>query len=148
MVQRVQSLLIAIVAILHVLLFFVPVFVWEGYVSPGGQAMDTKIMTALYDVPFIVLNVVIILFSIFIITQFKNRKKQRSFVFILCFIIILNICLYLFYMFRITVAKEYTLIPAKSLGLYFQLISLVLCLVAARRIRKDEELVKSIDRIR
>jgi hypothetical protein len=148
MIQRIQSLLLALVAIFYALLFFVPVFVWFGYSGSNGQVMDTKTITALYNLPFIILNAVIILLSIFSITQFKNRKKQRTYVFIVCFIIILNICLYMFYMLTITLEKEYVLQPARSFGMYLQLLSFILCLVAARRIKKDDDLVKSIDRIR
>jgi drug/metabolite transporter (DMT)-like permease len=148
MIQRIQSLLLALVAIFYILLFFVPVFVWAGYTNSNGQVMDTKNMTALYNLPFTILNVCIILLSIFTITQFKNRKKQRTYAFILCFIIILNICLYMYYVMLITIGQEYILQPARSFGMYLQLISIILCLVAARRIKKDDDLVKSIDRIR
>jgi uncharacterized membrane protein YwaF len=148
MIQRIQSIFLGLVTLLHILLFFIPVFVWEGYSMPDQAGADMKAMTALYNIPFIALNALIILFSIFIILQFKDRKKQRSYVRILTVIIILNICLYLYYMFTITLQGEYVLLPAKSIGIYLQLISIVLCLLAARRIKKDEDLVKSVDRIR
>lgn len=145
MIQRVQSILLGLVAILYVLLFFIPVFSWKAPTSEGGGSWN---LTALYNAPFIIVNVLIILFSIFSISQFKNRKKQRSYVLILCIVIILNICLYMYYMYTITAQNEYVLQPAKSIGIYFQLISIILCLIAARRIKKDDDLVKSIDRIR
>lgn len=148
MIQRVQSILLLIVAILHILLFFIPVFVWAGYSMPGGTAMSYKSMTALYDIQFIALNVIVILFSIFCILQFKNRKKQRSFVLALIVMIILNTSLYLYYMIGVSFEGEHTLLPAKSIGIYFQLISIILCFVAARKIKKDDDLVKSVDRIR
>ena len=148
MIQRVQSILLLLVAILHILIFFIPVFVWEGYSMPGSTAVDTKSMTALYGIQFIVLNAIVILFSIFYILQFKNRKKQRSFVLGLIVMIILNTSLYMYYMITISFAGEYNLQPAKSIGIYFQLISIILCFVAARKIKKDDDLVKSVDRIR
>jgi len=148
MIQRVQSLLLLLVAILHVLIFFIPVFVWEGYSMPGGTAIDTKSMTALYEIQFIILNAVVILFSIFCVLQFKDRKKQRSFVLALIVMIILNTSLYVYYMISISFEGEYNLQPAKSIGIYFLLISIILCFVAARKIKKDDDLVKSIDRIR
>lgn len=145
MIQRVQSILLGLVAILYILLFFIPVFSWQ---APTSEAGDSWNLTALYNFPFIVMNVLIILFSIFSISQFKNRKKQRTYVLILCIVIILNVCLYMYYMYTITAQNEYVLQPAKSIGIYFQLISIILCLIAARRIKKDDDLVKSIDRIR
>ncbi len=142
MLQRVQSLLLGLVALFHVLLFFIPVFAWN---NAGGEVIK---ITALFNPPFIVVNVVVILFSIFIITQFKNRKKQRSYTLILAIIIVLYIGLGMVYMIKFTFQNEYVLLPGKSLGIYLQLISIILCYVAARRIKKDDDLVKSIDRIR
>lgn len=144
MIQRPQSILLVLVAIFHILLFFIPVFSWEGN--------DSMTINALYNLPFTVLNALIILFSIFIILQFKNRKKQKSFVYILVAIIIINIVLYIYYMLGLTVmgdpSNEHTFVPAKSYGMFAQLLSLILCFFAARRIKKDDDLVKSIDRIR
>jgi magnesium-transporting ATPase (P-type) len=148
MIQRVQSIFLLLVTILHILIFFIPVFVWEGYSQPGGTAIDTKSMTALYGIQFIVLNALVILFSIFCILQFKDRKKQRTFVLVLIVMIILNTSLYLYYMISISFEGEYNLQPAKSIGIYFQLISIILCFIAARKIKKDDDLVKSVDRIR
>lgn len=150
MIQRVQSLLLLLVAILHILIFFIPVFVWEGYTLSTGVStvVDLKKMTALYDTQFIVLNALVILFSIFTIFQFKNRRKQRTFVLALIVIIIANASLYLYYMIGISFEGEYNLQPAKSIGIYFQLISIILCFVAVRKIKKDDDLVKSVDRIR
>lgn len=144
MIQRPQSLLLVFVAIFHILLFFIPVFTWEGN--------DTMTINALYNMPFTVLNALIILFSAFIIFQFKNRKKQKMFVYVLVAIIIINIVLYMYYMLGLTImgdqSNDDTFMPAKSYGMFAQLISLILCFFAARRIKKDDDLVKSVDRIR
>jgi hypothetical protein len=51
-----------------------------------------------------------------------------------------------YYLFKIE--KPLVFVPAKSIGMIFPLISLILCWLAARNIRKDEELVRSVDRIR
>lgn len=146
MIQRIQSLLLGLVALMYILTYFIPVFVWEGYSI--GQASETKALIIHQHAIFSIIIGFFILFSLFIITQFKNRKKQRTFIFILMTLIILNICLCLFYATKVTVGNGYVLVWTKSYGMYLQLISLVLCYFAARRIKKDDDLVKSVDRIR
>lgn len=142
MLQRIQSLLLLVTAIIHLALFLIPVFSWN---SPTGENIT---LTALSNPPFIGLNAVVILFSIFIISQFKNRKKQRLYTLTLGFIIVAEILLYTLYMVRITLVNQYTLLPTSSFGIFLLLVGLILTFWAAKRIKKDDDLVKSIDRIR
>lgn len=144
MLQRVQSLLLGLVANFFILMYFIPVFSFLDTSNESGSLQ----LTALYNIPTIVLNSIIILFSVFIISQFKNRKKQRNYVFILSGIIVINISLFMFYMIQYSAMNQYTLSPEKSIGIYLQLIGLILCFFAAKRIKKDDDLIKSVDRIR
>ena len=144
MIQRPQSLLLVLVTILHILLFFIPVFVWSAPNLGAGYAT----LNILDHTLFSTINVLIILFNIFIIFQFKNRKRQRICTYILTVIIILDILLYSNFVARFTIANDYVLIPARSYGMFGQLLSLILCFFAIKRIKKDDDLVKSIDRIR
>lgn len=144
MLQRVQSLLLGLVANFFILMYFIPVFSFWDTTNESSSLQ----LTALYNIPTMVLNSIIILFSVFIISQFKNRKKQRNYVFILSGIIVINISLFMFYMIQYSAMNQYTLSPEKSIGIYLQLIALILCFFAAKRIKKDDDLVKSVDRIR
>jgi len=141
MVQRIQTIFLALTALFHLLIFFIPIFTWEGIEG-------TIFMTAANEVPLIIFSVLIILVSLFVITQYKNRARQRKLVYILTIIIILLVCLCMYSMFRTTTSGDYSLVPIKSYGMFLQLSSIILCLLAARRIKKDDDLVKSIDRIR
>lgn len=142
MLQRVQSLMLLGTSILHMVLFFLPVFSWDS-------GTDASIhITALTNPPFIGLNALIILYSIFIVTQFKARKKQRMYCLVLGFTIAAEILMYTLYMTRYTMTNQYTLVPERSIGIFMLLLSMVLAFWAARRIKKDDDLVKSIDRIR
>jgi|SRR5688572_24460741 len=141
MIQRIQSLFIALVAIIHALLFIVPVYYWD---TPEGH----YVLKALYNIPLIVLHAVIILFSLYVIISFKDRKRQRTMVFILLFMIMGAISLFTVYMMQISASDGYILRPAKCIGIYLQLICLLFCFLAARRIKKDDDLVKSVDRVR
>lgn len=142
MIQRIQSLLLLLTAILHMVLYLIPIFSW---LLPDGTNLH---LTALTNPPFIGLNALIILFSVFIISQYKNRKKQRLFCLTLGFIIMAETLMYTIYMIRFTMVNQYTLIPEKSIGVFLLLVSLVITFWAAKRIKKDDDLVKSIDRIR
>lgn len=141
MVQRIQTIFLALVALFHLCIFFIPIFTWEGL---EGYLY----MTALNEVPLIILNVLIIGVSLFIITQYKNRKRQRKLVLILTTLIIFLVSLCMYFMFRTTTSGDYSFVPVKSYGMFLQLSSIILCLLADRRIKKDDDLVKSIDRIR
>lgn len=145
MVQRIQTVYLALVAVFHLLLFFIPIFTWDKS-STGESGYFT--MTSLHTIPFIALNILIILFSIFTITLYKSRPRQRNMVYVLALIVIVFVALCIFHMFRITTTSEYTFIPGKSFGMFLQLASILLCLMATRRIKKDDDLVKSVDRIR
>jgi hypothetical protein len=145
MVQRIQTVYLALVAVFHLLLFFIPIFTWDK--STTGES-GYFIMTAQYTLPFVILNILIILFSIFTITLYKSRSRQRNMVYLLALLVMVFVALCMFNMFRITTTSEYTFIPGRSFGMFLQLASILLCLMANRRIKKDDNLVKSVDRIR
>jgi hypothetical protein len=145
MVQRIQTVYLALVALFHVLLFFIPIFTWDK--SSTGESGNFN-MTAAYTLPFIILDILIIVFTIFTITLYKSRTRQRNMVYVLALLIIVFVALCMFHMFRITTTSEYTFLPARSIGMFLQLASILLCLMATRRIKKDDDLVKSVDRIR
>jgi hypothetical protein len=145
MVQRIQTVYLALVAIFHLLLFFIPIFTWDK--STSGESGYYH-MTATYSLPFIIIDVLIVLLSIFSISFFKSRTRQRKMVYILAVIIIVFVVLCVLQMFRITTSSESTFLPSRSFGMFLQLTSIILCLMANRRIKKDDDLVKSVDRIR
>lgn len=79
--------------------------------------------------------------STVIIFLFKNRKQQMT----LCFLgLLLSAGLVLLYYFEIKKLDKYTL----ALSCVFPLIILISFLMAWRNIRKDEKLVKSLDKLR
>ena len=70
-----------------------------------------------------------IILAVFSIVSFKNRKKQ-----------------FVFYR-SLTLSGE-ALVSEKGIGIFLPLISIVFLVLANKAIKKDEDLVKSADRLR
>ncbi|WP_378186813.1 DUF4293 domain-containing protein [Aquimarina sp. W85] len=83
--------------------------------------------------------------SLLTIFLFKNRKLQ----FVLGRVnILLNfILLGVFVYWSLTVSGE-TIVSEKGIGMLIPIISIVLLVMANRAIKRDEDLVKSVDRLR
>ena len=83
--------------------------------------------------------------SLISIFMYKNRKSQ----FVLGRLnIILNfILLGLFVYLSLNLSGE-TLVSEKGIGMFLPIISIVLLVLANKAIKKDEDLVKSVDRLR
>ncbi|MCC5916434.1 MAG: DUF4293 domain-containing protein [Cryomorphaceae bacterium] len=133
MIQRKQSLLMALVIILMgVAIWYFPLYTIGEETAFASQSW-----------PFAGAVVLSFLLAFYALSQFKDRKKQ--------FIINrLNMLLNL----ALTVYLVYTLFSYEAgaiktgTGAIFPMISVVLLAVANRYIMKDERLVKSADRIR
>ncbi|WP_299257807.1 DUF4293 domain-containing protein [uncultured Aquimarina sp.] len=136
MIQRIQSVYLFLVVVL------------SGGIStmlPYGLNQDGEALLSQNN--FLVLGMftgsaVLALVSIFL---FKNRQLQ----FVLGRInILLNfILLGVFVYWSLTLSGE-TLVSEKGIGMLIPVISIVLLVVANKAIKKDENLVKSVDRLR
>lgn len=138
MIQRIQSiyLLLAVIAS-GVLPFFLPLFTLK----------NGDVVTIYSNLAYIFLFVFSAALSILGIFSFKNRKKQ--FVFGRLNIILNFILLGLFIYLSLNLSGEAdTEVSEKGIGMVLPLVSIVLISLANRAIKKDEDLVKSADRLR
>ena len=144
MIQRIQSLYLLICTILPI------VFIWFIYQNALGVIILA--LTDNFDI-ILVLNVLTSIISFVTIFYYKRRKTQ----FVLCRLnILLNFsilaCFYFVYiqdfglnfyvteeLFRMKIFDIVNLIP---------IICIFLLVAANRAIKKDEDLIKSMDRIR
>lgn len=136
MLQRIQTVYLLLIAgIAGVLWIYLPY----------GIGVDKEALYAITK-PFLmgmfIGSAILALITIFL---FKNRKLQ----FVLGRInIILNfILLGVFVYWSPTVSGE-TYVSEKGIGMIIPIISIVLLVMANRAIKKDENLVKSVDRLR
>lgn len=144
MIQRIQSLYLFIGAIISLGLTFV-FSLWENVVNVEYYVMsllvEKEITIKIIPILFI-LSGLMSLVSIFL---FKKRKDQ--FVInrlnILINLILLGVLIY----HLLTLSGEMQ-ISEKGIGLGLPIIVIVLLVIANKAIKKDEDLVKSVDRLR
>ena len=162
MLQRIQTLYLFLVLVLSVLLFMVPFC--EFPFSENLGLASQKYVFNIYGFHFhdsegeakiafnfnfpLLINLLIILNSVVIIYVFKNRKLQLRLgkLNLLLISIILGIVFSYTGTYSSFISLEHS--TSYRVGAYLPLLSLVLNYLAIRAIKKDEDLVRSADRIR
>ncbi|WP_298515903.1 DUF4293 domain-containing protein [uncultured Kordia sp.] len=137
MIQRIQSLyMLLVAAIAGGLTFVFSLYTLENEVEVFAK--DDLVYLGLF-----MASAALALITIFL---FKNRKLQ----FVLNrFNILFHLILLGIFVYRmLNVSGEIEKISEKGIGVVLPLISIVLLVLANRAIKKDEDLVKSVDRLR
>ncbi|MUP44276.1 DUF4293 family protein [Gramella sp. BOM4] len=136
MLQRIQTIYLLLAVIVSAGLIFVfPL--WENFESMPVYAQDQMIAFGMF-----LASAAMSLVSIF---MFKNRKLQ----FVLGRLnIILNLFLLgVFVYWSLSLPGEME-ISEKGIGMFLPIVSIVFLVLANKAIKKDEDLVKSVDRLR
>ncbi len=136
MIQRIQSVYLLVVALLGALL---PIWMNLWINAEGNEVFAQTEMLAM--ISFYVSAAL----AIIAILLFKNRQNQ--------FVInrlnmILNLFLLGFFVYRSLNLSGETLVSEKGIGMLIPVFSIVFLVLANRAIKKDEDLVKSVDRLR
>ncbi|PCH97306.1 MAG: hypothetical protein COB85_02760 [Bacteroidetes bacterium] len=156
MIQRIQSIYLAVIALCCGLVF---VFPFAEIVIPDGVCvLDALSITTKTQIevellkPWLVtiLAILCALLSVAIVMQFKNRLLQIK----LCrfnMLLLLGLIISIFYMIDRT--QELLSMGADAeisygLGSFLPLVAVILNILAIRAITKDERLVRSADRLR
>lgn len=161
MIQRVQSIYLLVSALVLSAILAVPYAAFEGVSGQqtlsilGGRfqrADGLTIVDTFQLIPLILLSIstLLLLGSIFL---FKNRKLQVKLVnlsMFSTFIFLLSLGTNIYRQIELNMTQNLALSFnfAKSLGLLIPIIALVFAWLATRGIKRDEELVRSADRIR
>lgn len=136
MIQRIQSIYLLLVALISSVVSTLEPY---GFDQNNNELLvqDNLLVLGMFAG-----SAVLAVVSIFL---FKNRQLQ----FVLGRInILLNfILLGVFVYWSLTLSGE-TLVSEKGIGMLLPIISIVLLVVANKAIKKDENLVKSVDRLR
>ncbi|SEA99072.1 protein of unknown function [Flavobacterium gillisiae] len=86
--------------------------------------------------------------TISIVSVVSYKKRQNQFV-IGRLNIILNLILLGLFVYRsLNVSGETVLVSEKGIGMFLPIVAIVLLVLANKAIKKDEDLVKSVDRLR
>jgi hypothetical protein len=153
MIQRIQSIYLLLAVGLMLITFFLPVASFYGeegsvvfvFKAAGIYSLKTgEIVFAEYTVPALVLITVIN--SIVTIFLFKKRPLQIKLTRINSILMILVYALIFICGEYFISGTNYALVPQFSM--LFPFLSIIVTQLAARRIRKDEDLVRSLDRLR
>ena len=136
MIQRIQSIYLFLVAIISgALPFFVTL--WKDAEGANIIALDEHVVLGMY-----VGSAVLAVIALF---AFKNRKLQ----FVLNRLnIILNFILLGFFVYwSLSISGEMK-VSEKGIGMILPIISIVFLVLANKAVMRDENLVKSVDRLR
>ncbi len=143
MIQRIQSIYLLIASVVSGVLMLL-FDLWDT-TKEGIKAID------LFGNEAVELNAIPVLFiasalvSLFAIFKFQNRKTQINLgrIVILINLILLGLLVYLL----LTLSGE-AAVSKKDIGMFLPIVSMLFVLLANRAIQKDEDLVKSVDRLR
>lgn len=136
MIQRIQT-----VYMFLAILALAGLYIWFPVINhpDGGLLVDKQELLVLIP---LVMSVVIVLASIF---QYKKRQLQ----FVLNRLaILLNFILLGVFVYRALSVSGETLVSEKGIALVVPIVSIVFLALANKAIRRDEQLVKSADRLR
>lgn len=138
MLQRIQTVyLILTFLITGVLLFFIPL--WTLNNGKAFYFMESQLYTVILGLSTML--------TIISIISFKKRQNQ----FVMGRLnIILNLILLGLFVYRSLNLSGETVntVSEKGIGMFLPIVSIVLLVLANKAIKKDEDLVKSVDRLR
>lgn len=136
MIQRIQTLYLAVVAILSILAAF--------FIKSLAQNEESSIFELSVQMDRFTFFIAAI-FAVISIFLYKKRINQ----FIVNRLnIILNLFLLGFFVYRSLKLSGESLLSQKGIWIIVPLISIVLLILANKAIKRDEDLVKSVDRLR
>ena len=137
MLQRIQTIyLVAVLILAGILPFVFPLWKFED--GKEFYFMSNLAYSSLFS-----LSTTLAVLSI---VSFKKRKQQ--FVFNRLNLILNLILLGLFVYRSLNLSGETLVVSEKGIGMFLPIISIVMLVLANKAIKKDEDLVKSVDRLR
>ena len=153
MIQRIQTIYLAISLILFSFLLFLPFIkydtsegIFEFFALGLKNTSQNPTQMIISAIPVLVLIIIIIAIQIFTIIKFKNRMLQIRLSFLSIFLMIgvyILVIAYNYFGFEITAIST-----SFQFSMIIPVLSIILTYMANRKIKKDEDLVRSVDRIR
>ena len=142
MIQRIQTIYLLLAAIVAGGLIFV-FDIWT--VKESIFAKDLLLAEDIKQKAIPILYVLSSIVSLITIFQFKNRKLQfvMGRIVILINLLLLGLLIYL----SLTLSGEAS-VSKKGIGMFLPIMVVLLTVFANKAIKKDEDLVKSVDRLR
>lgn len=157
MIQRIQTVWLLLASLTLFLLFLFP---YLQYFDNLGTAMSIKISGIYQGVSegviqiksFIlqtIITVIIALIPLFTIFNFKDRKKQLKLTYLNIFLVILlGVWFYTTSNNAVLDVNKSLVLENIGIGALLAPIDIIFLFLAAKGIRNDEKLIKSVDRLR
>lgn len=137
MIQRIQTVyLLLVFVVTGVLPFFIPLWTMVGGANYFFMQNQIFIIVLGLSTSLTLLSVV------------SYKKRQNQFVMGRLNIILNLILLGLFVYRSLNVSGETLQVSEKGIGMFLPIVAIVLLVLANKAIKKDEDLVKSVDRLR
>lgn len=139
MIQRIQSLWLLLAAVFMFLVFRLP---YAGAVDQDGTVMQ---LFASGNLGMFILAILLCLIPFITIFLFKKRPTQKNLIWLGILLAVVFIVMMYFQVEKATTVNtrgEY------KFGAIFPILYIVLLIMAYRGVRKDEKLIKSVDRLR
>lgn len=137
MLQRIQTIYLVVVFILAGIL----PFVFSLWKFEDGKEF--------YFMSNIVYQIILgLITSLTVLSILSFKKRQQQFVFNRLNMILNLILLGLFVYRSLNLSGETPVVSEKGIGMFLPIISIVMLVLANKAIKKDEDLVKSVDRLR
>ena len=160
MIQRIQTLYLALAFIAIALLFAFPLAQFFADNLNGSYIFwitglknkvpdGSNVFNPLIFLPLIIVTVGIAILALVTIFQYKNRSFQIKLTNI-GVISSIALIMGIFFLYIPLIEKKISITPyyLDSIGIYLPLVALVFMVMANRAIKRDEKLVRSADRLR
>ena len=137
MIQRIQTLYLLLAFVVNgILPFFIPLWTMT----------DGKVYFFIQNQIYVVVLGLSTTLSLLSIVSYKKRQNQ----FVIDRLnIILNLILLGLFVYRsLNLSGETIAVSEKGIGMFLPIVAIVLLVLANKAIKKDEDLVKSVDRLR
>jgi hypothetical protein len=144
MIQRIQSIWLLLAALCGVSALFVP-FAIQATSPKYTEVVDLTAVTPLQFIPALLTIGAFSILSLVAIFGYKNRKSQLRFCYIAALGALLTVVLEYF---KIRSWLQEGIATQYAYGLVLAPAALLFILLAVQSIRKDEKLVRSLDRLR
>ena len=137
MIQRIQTIYLFLAFVVtSILLFFIPL--WTTSDNKDYFFMQSQVFTVLLGLST----------TLTVLSIVSYKKRQNQFV-IGRLNIILNLILLGLFVYRsLNLSGETPAVSEKGIGMFLPVVVIVLLVLANKAIKKDEDLVKSVDRLR
>tara|TARA_R110000868_G_scaffold13956_2_gene65263 strand:+ start:1978 stop:2391 length:414 start_codon:yes stop_codon:yes gene_type:complete len=137
MIQRIQTI--------YLLLAFAATGILP-FVLPLWTMNDAKDFFFMYDQVYVILFGLSTSLTVWSIVSYNKRQNQ----FVIGRLnIILNLILLGLFVYRsLNLSGETVLVSEKGIGMFLPIVAIVFLVLANKAIKKDEDLVKSVDRLR